>query len=220
MVQEIKQLPYPLENLDKMGMDTFEVLKGEKPLILSLGSGAAYYLDFYLHSLGKYGVKRFDVAKVKHGDELPEYKEIKEPSKPINPIGCSKIIIFDNSTRSFKTLAGAYKYLLPRCLDWGIYEVYAFIITDENGGSNSTALPVYQHYKIPYEGSLSVFRKKSKNLFEKLDNRNIDKSSNKKLTELISTWASSIHSSTNLKDKIDKGRIDVERMLYSIIHRP
>lgn len=215
MMQEVKRLPYPLESLDQMGRDTFEALKSEKPLILSIGYSAAYYLDFFLDSLEKYGVKNFEVAKVHQSDEeLPEHREVEEPSKPINPIGCHKAIIFDNSTRSFRSLAGAFKYVLPNCPKWGVYEVYAFIMIDENGGSNSTALPLYQALEtpLPYIGPLHALYEKAPNIFKELDKE--------KFTEYISTWASPIHSSTNLKTKIEEKLINVERMLFNIRHRP
>ncbi len=215
MVQGVKQLPASIENLDQMGLDTVEILKGQKPLIISVGYSGHYYLDFYLKTIEKCGVKKYDVANIRQSDAvLPEHREVEESSKPINPLGCYKTIIFDNSTRSFKSLAGIFKYVLPRCPKWGVYEVYAFIMVDENGGSNSTALPVYQVLKnpLPYKGPLHTLRERAPNIFQELDNE--------KLTKLISTWASSIHSSTSLKGRIDSKLLDMQKMLFNIRYRP
>jgi len=225
MVQQVgKQeinLPYPLKDLNQMIADTIEVLDNNKGLIITLGySGWDYAKDFYLKPLRKNGVKNFQVAKLYQSDDpFPEHREITEPQKPIKPFGCHKAIIFDNSTRSFRSMAGAFKYVLPRCPEWGIHEVYTFIMVDENSGSNSCALPVYQYHGIPYKGPLHVFHEKSPNIFKELDKEATDEATNKKLTELVSTWASPIHSSTNLKDKIDKRLVDAKRMILNVRYR-
>ncbi len=220
--EEEKNFPYTLKYLDQMIRDTMNVLDNKKGLIVTVGySGLTYASKYYLKPLRKKGIK-FQLAKLYQTDDIIPGRRSTDLSstKTINPIGCYKAIIFDNSTKSFKSLAGAYDYILPRCHKWGIDEVYAFIMIDENGGSNSTAVPLYQRYGIPYKGPLHVFREKSPNLFRQLDSEKVDESSNKRLTELISSWASPVHSSVKLMDKIDKGVLGVTRKILNVTHRP
>jgi len=229
-MRDLRNLPPPLpngvKNLDQFSMEIFQETHGEKVLILILGYSAALYYEHYLqNSLKDYRVPFVKGNLVQSDDPEPPFRETKE-LKPIDPLGCYHAVIFDNSSRTYKSLAGAWDYVLQKCPEWGIEDVSAFVIDDFLGGTNSTINPAYQK-TFKYRGPLMTLRDWFRDIYNRLEN------DDRKLTQYISRFVSPIHLESGFIEKLEdiedrkphptpryqeilgKGIIDVARELYA-----
>jgi hypothetical protein len=198
-------LPKPLKSLYRMGRNTAEIAGEDKILVISLGGSALDFLPYYTDALRKYNVK-FQVGQLYQSDKPYGGQRKVIRAKRIEPFGCDQAIIFDDACRTFKSMVGAFDWVLPRAKKWSIPVVHTFIMKDEKGSSNSTELPVYKDYGFDYKGPLTSLYETSSEIYNKL--QFLD------LTKIISTYISSIHLPKN------KSNYGIRRVLAKAKHRP
>lgn len=204
LVLQRPSLPKPLKNLDRMGQDATEISQGDKILVISLGGSAADFLPYFTNCLEKYDV-RYQIGYVYQSDKIHDgYRKVIK-AKKIEPFGCYQIIIFDNSSRTFKSMAGGYDWVLPRAKDWSIPIVHNFVIDDGSGCSNSTELTTYKKHGLGYLGPLWALYYRAPEIYKKLQNEG--------LTSIISTFISPTHLQ---ESKISLIKHEIQRKLAGI----
>jgi len=226
----IPPLPEGLKDLGQFGRETFDIVGEDKFLIFIVGGSALDYWPHYEKGLfvenGFLEGKNYEVEHI-HQSDIPRpnayfhsrpidhYREVLEDENQINPIGCYKAIAFDNTSRTYKSLAGFWKWFLPIANRLSMEEVSAFVIADENGGSNSTADPKYRRLEDPktgkykkYKGPHITLTEATPSIYKQLEE--------KKLTHLISRYISPTHLEAGLRKKLENlANKTVNRVRYS-----
>lgn len=225
----IPALPGGLKDLNQFGRETFDIVGEDKFFGITLGGSAADFWPHFENALfvvnGFREGKNYELVSIEqndkpipnsyyHGQPIDYYREVKQPTIQINPIGCYRAIVFDNSSRTYKSLNGFWKWFLPIANKLSMEEVAAFVIEDEYGGTNSTAIPEYKKVRDKktgefrtYKGPLGALKETAESIYDELDNDG--------LTRLVSRYVSPTHLEAGFRKKLEEiANETVNKVLY------